>query len=162
MMKTISLVLSSFVLMVNYAFQFSYSMVTNLKLWLVIVLLGSCTFHTTPKDKVQERIRRYLSGSLNDSRTYIPINFKIREELTGTTPEFERKSDSLSSLMINDKMDFREYLRQDSLLVEEYKSMLITGWTVQHRFIYKNNSGSLKDSLLTFYLDTAYNIEKVQ
>jgi len=64
--------------------------------------------------------------------------------------------------MLADRISFREYMRQDSLLIARYRTELLSGWKVDHRFIYKNNSGNLSDSLLTFFIDTSYNIERVQ
>ena len=123
--------------------------------------LAACTQQQT-KDQLEERVRRYLTGSLNDPRTYIPLQFSIREQLEGSHPEFQKKSDSLVASMLLDKISFKEYQHQDSLLQNEYKAVLLSGWKVDHRFIYKNNSGILSDSLLTFFIDTAYNIERVQ
>jgi hypothetical protein len=127
-----------------------------------LLILGSCGYRQNTKDQLEERVRRYLTGSLNDPRTYIPIQFNIKEQLSGSDPEFQKKSDSLVATMLEDRISFREYMRQDSLLISRYKNVLLSGWKVDHRFIYKNNSGNLSDSLITFFIDTAYNIERVQ
>lgn len=127
-----------------------------------LLILVSCGFRRDTKNQLEDRVRRYLSGSLNDPRTYIPLQFNIKEQFTGSHPEFQKQSDSLVATMLGDRISFREYMRQDSLLIARYKNVLLSGWKVDHRFIYKNNSGILRDSLLTFFIDTAYNIERVQ
>lgn len=128
-----------------------------------LLFVASCgLYRKDTKAQLEERVRRYLTGSLNDPRTYIPLQFNIKEQFTGNNPEFQKQSDSLVATMLDDRISFREYMRQDSLLIDRYKDVLLSGWKVDHRFIYKNNSGILKDSLLTFFIDTAYNIERVQ
>lgn len=127
-----------------------------------LLILGSCGFRQDTKNQLEDRVRRYLTGSLNDPRTYIPLQFNIKEQLSGNHPEFQKQSDSLVATMLADRISFREYMRQDSLLIVRYKNQLLSGWKVDHRFIYKNNSGNLSDSLLTFFIDTSYNIERVQ
>ena len=135
----------------------------NARIFLLSLLVfAACMQPRQTKDLLEDRVRRYLTGSLNDPRTYIPVQFNIREQLAGSNAEFQKKSDSLVASMLRDKISFKEYLQQDSLLQHEYKAVLLSGWKVDHRFIYKNNSGNLSDSLITFYIDTSYNIERVQ
>ena len=124
-----------------------------------LVLLASCSLNNTPQQKLEQRVRRYLGGSLNDTRSYIPIQFDIMARFApngiAAAMRREQMNDFVFGCAVEKHITDLESLPAD-------KSLVQCCWKVKHRFVYKNNSGDLRDSMLTFYIDTAYQIQKIE
>ena len=124
-----------------------------------LLLVASCSLEQSPRQKLEHRVRRYLGGSLNDPRSYIPLKFEISERYmphrTAAALRRERVSKFVFGCSFEKKLPADEPLPADPAMVQ-------CCWKVKHRFVYKNNSGDLRDSMLTFYIETADQLQVIE
>lgn len=132
---------------------------SRLLLLYVLLVVSSCSPHESPKEKLEYRVRRYLGGSLNDTRSYIPLGFEIsgRFAANGAAADMRRQQMNgfVFACSVEKQMSGNEKEPVNNALIQ-------CCWKVKHRFVYKNNSGDLRDSMLTFYIDTAYQIQRIE
>lgn len=124
-----------------------------------LIHFTSCSWNDTPQEKLEHRVRRYLDGSLNDARSYIPIQFEIAARFAPNGSAAAMRQEQLKSFVF--ACEVEKQLADLNALPAD-KNMVQCCWKVKHRFVYKNNSGDLRDSMLTFYIDTAYQIQKIE
>jgi hypothetical protein len=124
-----------------------------------LLLVGSCSLEQSPQEKLEHRVRRYLGGSLNDTRSYIPLQFEIAGRFAPNGAAATMRRQQMKGFVFACSVE--KQIAGDT--PEPVDTALIQCcWKVKHRFVYKNNSGDLRDSMLTFYIDTAYQIQKIE
>lgn len=123
------------------------------------VFATSCSLEQSPQEKLEHRVRRYLGGSLNDTRSYFPLRFEIAGRFAPNGTAAAMRREQMKGFVFACSVE-KQISENDPGPVDTALTQCC--WKVKHRFVYKNNSGDMRDSVLTFYIDTAYQIQKIE
>ena len=115
-------------------------------LYLVLLLSAACS--RSPQEKAVAAIVHHLEKTLKDPSSYIPVQYAIEEV-------FESKPAYLSSDSAG-----RNVLDPNTAVPAENPA--ISGWRIVHKFKCRSESGVVKDTQLTFFVNRNYNIENIR
>lgn len=112
-------------------------MKTTLRNLLYLALLTTAACSRSPREKAITTIVHHLEKTLKDPASYIPVEYDVVE----MDPSRHDSTASAPSLM---------------------QAYSFAGWKITHKFKSRSESGMVKDTQLTFYVNRQYRIENVQ
>ena len=117
---------------------------------ILLLLFATASCSRSPKEKAVSVIVYHLEKNLKDPSSYIPVHFKIEEQWTNESVTLEKELPVSKNSLLKDSIGNRP------------TASGLKGWKILHKFRSRSESGMIKDTQLLFYINSRYQIEKVQ
>lgn len=117
-----------------------------------LLFLFSCQHDK--REQVIHAVENHIKENMGDPASFETVGAHVDDNIDYKYPELNRRRDSLTSLLMGDKIDADLYSKTDSELVEQYKEKARKGWDVFIKFRGKNAFGAMILNEANFFVNT--------